>query len=312
MVSYFLSHADCMDFFDKNWLFLKESIKQTKNLNHDTFQHRFKFFDLADTIYFYVILNITKLMNIFIAGGTSGIGYALASHYLSKGHYVGVCGRNLSKIPENNDKNLRSFQADVCNLNSILSTLELFLVDNRDLDIFINCAGSYAEDVAGKISYEEAEEMLQTNILGTVNSFEAARKTMKGQSKGSIVAIASVSGILDYENSSLYTKTKRSVIQIADAYRRALKPFGISVTTIAPGYVDTEKLRQLNHQDLSKKPFLTDVDTAVSEITKAIENKENFIIFPSKMKWMMKSLAVLPSSFLNLIMFRKAQWMKNN
>ncbi|MDR6921913.1 MULTISPECIES: SDR family oxidoreductase [Chryseobacterium] len=252
-------------------------------------------------------------MNIFIAGGTSGIGYALASHYLSKGHYVGVCGRDLSKIPENNnDESLKSFQADVCDLNSILSTLELFLVDNHNLDIFINCAGSYAEDVAGRISYEEAEAMLQTNILGTVNGFEAARRMMKGQNKGSIAVIASVSGILNYENSSLYTKTKRSVIQVADAYRRALKPFGISVTTIAPGYVDTEKLRQLNHHDLSKKPFLTDVNTAVSVITQAIERKVNFIIFPSKMKWMMKSLSVLPSSFLNLIMFRKAKWMKND
>lgn len=251
-------------------------------------------------------------MNIFIAGGTSGIGYALASYYLSKGHYVGVCGRDLTKIPENNFEKLKSFQADVRDLNSVLSILELFLADNRDLDIFINCAGSYAEDVAGKISYEEAEEMLQTNILGTVNCFEAARRVMKGQNIGSIAVIASVSGILNYENSSLYTKTKRSVIQMADAYRRALKPFGISVTTIAPGYVDTEKLRQLNQYDLSKKPFLTDVDTAVSEISQAIENRKTFIIFPSKMKWMMKSLSILPSSLLNLIMFRKARWMKND
>ncbi|RXM60680.1 SDR family oxidoreductase, partial [Chryseobacterium sp. CH1] len=121
------------------------------------------------------------------------------------------------------------------------------------LDIFINCAGSYAEDVAGRITYEEAEEMLQTNILGTVNCFEAARKVMKNQQKGSIAVIASVSGILEYENSSLYTKTKRSVIQISDAYRRALKPFGISVTTVAPGYIDTEKLRQLNQNKLKQK-----------------------------------------------------------
>lgn len=251
-------------------------------------------------------------MNVFIAGGTSGIGYSLAHHYLSKGYCVGICGRNPAKIKDNQSKNLQIFQTDVNEANSILSTLESFLVDKNGLDIFINCAGSYAEDVAGRISYEEAEEMLQTNILGTVNCFEAARKAMKNQEKGSIAVIASVSGIMDYENSSLYTKTKRSVIQIADAYRRALKPFGISVTTIAPGYVDTEKLRKLNQNDLSKKPFLTDVETATSIISQAIDNKEKFIIFPTKMKWMMKSLSLLPASLLNLIMFRKARWMKND
>jgi NADP-dependent 3-hydroxy acid dehydrogenase YdfG len=160
-------------------------------------------------------------------------------------------------------------------MNSIRSVLEAFLVDKKDLDIFIDCAGSYAEDVAGSISYEEAEEMLQTNILGTVNCFEAARKAMKDQQKEALAVIASVSGILEYENSSLYTKTKRSVIQIADAYRRALKPFGISVTTIAPGYIDTQKLRALNGNDLSKKPFLTDVETATRLIAEAIEKQKN-------------------------------------
>ncbi|PRB02019.1 3-oxoacyl-ACP reductase [Chryseobacterium sp. MYb7] len=251
-------------------------------------------------------------MNVFIAGGTSGIGYTLAKHYLSKGCSVGICGRDLTKITENNSKDLKAFQTDVCDINAMLSTLQSFLVDKNGLDIFINCAGSYAEDVAGRISYEEAEEMLQTNILGTVNCFEATRKVMKNQQKGSIAVIASVSGMLEYENSSLYTKTKRSVIQIADAYRRALKPFGISVTTIAPGYIDTEKLRQLNQNDLSKKPFLTDVQTAVLIITEAIENQKKLIIFPSKMKWMMRSLSLLPSSLLNIIMFRKAKWMKND
>ncbi|PQA95548.1 3-oxoacyl-ACP reductase [Chryseobacterium shigense] len=251
-------------------------------------------------------------MNVFIAGGTSGIGYALARHYLEKGYTVGICGRNPAKISENNFEKLKAFQADVCDMDSIATAVHSFLNDRENLDLFINCAGSYAEDVAGKISYEEAEEMLQTNILGTVNCFETARKLMKGQKKGSIAVIASVSGILDYENSSLYTKTKRSVIQISDAYRRALKPFGISVTAIAPGYVDTEKLRQLNHNDLHKKPFLTDVQTAVNIISKAIENQEKLVIFPAKMKWMMKSLSLLPSFLLNTIMFRKARWMKQD
>lgn len=251
-------------------------------------------------------------MNVFIAGGTSGIGYALARHYLEKGYVVGICGRNPGKVVGNGFEDLQIFQANVCDLDSITSVLHSFLSNSKSLDLFINCAGSYAEDVAGSISYEEAEEMLQTNILGTANCFEAARKAMKGRKKGSIAVIASVSGIMDYENSSLYTKTKRSVIQIADAYRRALKPFGISVTAIAPGYVDTEKLRQLNHNDLSKKPFLTDVQTAVTVISDAIENQEKLVIFPAKMKWMMKSLSVLPSFLLNIIMYRKARWMKDD
>jgi short-subunit dehydrogenase len=249
-------------------------------------------------------------MNIFIAGGTSGIGYGLAQLYLSKGFRVGVCGRNLTKT-ESLSPEIQYYKADVTKIESLEITISDFLSEHKTLDIFINCAGSYAEDVAGKISYQEAEEMLKTNILGSVNCFEIARQYMKNQN-GKIAVIASVSGILDYENSSLYTKTKRSIIQIADAYRRALQPFGITITVVAPGYIDTEKLRELNANNLSKKPFLIDVETASQTIYEAIESNKNFIIFPKKMKWMMKSLSILPKFFLDKIMFRKAKWMKND
>ena len=252
------------------------------------------------------------MMTVFIAGGTSGIGYSLAKYYSSKGHRVAVCGRDISRVSKDNSSNLEVYKADVSAISSLFSAVESFLNKGEDLDLFINCAGSYAEDVAGHISYQEAEQMLTTNILGTINCFEVARTKMKNQKSGRIAVIASVSGILDYDNSSLYTKTKRSVIQIADSYHRALKPFGISVTAIAPGYIDTAKLRELNDDDLSKKPFLTNIDTATKIIFEAIEDRKKIIIFPAKMKWMMKSLALLPSSFLNLIMFKKAKWMKND
>lgn len=249
-------------------------------------------------------------MNIFIAGGTSGIGYSLALYYLSQGDCVGVCGRDISKVKKNDAVNLDFYKANVSVISSIKKSIDDFMVDKENLDVFINCAGSYAEDVAGNISYKEAEEMLKTNVLGTVNCFEVVREIMKGQKSGAIAVIASISGILDYKNSSLYTKTKRSVIQIADSYYRALKPFGVAVTTIAPGYIDTQKLRVLNNNDLSKKPFLVDVDLATAIIYKAITEKKRLVVFPTKMKWLMGFLSILPSSLLNIIMFKKAKWMK--
>ncbi|WP_158978416.1 SDR family oxidoreductase [Cellulophaga sp. L1A9] len=249
-------------------------------------------------------------MNVFIAGGTSGIGYSLALHYSVKGYRVAVCGRNLDKILENKPSNVAAYQADVCEMSSLKKTVHTFLTETENLDLFINCTGSYAEDVAGEISYEDAAQMLKTNILGATNCFEVARTAMLHQKIGHIVVIASVSGILDYKNSSLYTKTKRSVIQIADAYHRALKPFGISVTTIAPGYIDTLKLRELNNNDLSKKPFLVPLDVATKKIVAAIDAKNKLVIFPVKMKWMMTFLSILPAPILNLIMFKKAKWMK--
>jgi len=251
-------------------------------------------------------------MKVFIAGGTSGIGLALAERYLQRGASVAVCGRDLTKLREIPFVDqLSCFEVDVCQIDDLQDAVSSFCTDGP-LALFINCTGSYADDVAQQISYQEALAMLQVNMMGTLNCFEVARATMEGQSEGQIVVVASVSGTLHFPNSSLYSKTKRAAIQIADAYRRALLPFGIAVTVIAPGYVDTEKLREINRQDLSKKPFLISVDDAAQRIMIAIQQKKKLVIFPKRMKWLMACLGILPNVLLNKIMSRKAQWMKND
>ena len=245
-------------------------------------------------------------MNVFIIGGTSGIGYALADFYQREGNRVGLCGRDLKRLAT--ESRFEKFQADVTDKELLDSVIRQF-VGTDTLSLLINCAGHYAEDVAGEITYEEAVTMLQTNIIGAINTLEIGRELMR-DSGGQIVLLASISGILDYPESSLYTKTKRSVIQIADAYRRALRPYGIAITTIAPGYVDTQKLRDLNHNDLSKKPFLVTEAQAVREIAQAITEKKALLLFPKRMKWLMRFLSYMPSFLLSKIMYKKAHYMK--
>ncbi|GJH41487.1 3-oxoacyl-ACP reductase [Capnocytophaga sp. HP1101] len=246
-------------------------------------------------------------MNVFIIGGTSGIGLALAKHYYQQGEHVGVCGRDLQKLTD--ESHFDKYQADVTDKRQLQTAIQQF-VGESTLSLLINCAGSYAEDVAGEITYDEAVAMLQTNIIGAVNCLEVGREVMRNTG-GQIVLLASISGILDYTESSLYTKTKRSVIQVADAYRRALQPYNILITTIAPGYVNTQKLRDLNHNNLSKKPFLVTEAQAVSEITQAIAKKKAHHLFPKKMKWLMRFLSCMPSFLLSKIMYKKAHYMKN-
>ena len=247
-------------------------------------------------------------MNVFIIGGTSGIGLALASFYQQKGHRVGVCGRDLSKI--STELPFEKYEANVIDKELLTSVIHQF-INSSALSLLINCAGSYAEDVVGEISYDQAVAMLQTNIIGAINTLEIGRELMSN-SGGQIVLLASISGILDYPSSSLYTKTKRSVLQIAESYRRALRPFSIYITTIAPGYVATQKLHDLNQNNLSKKPFVVSEAKAVAEISHAIAQKKPIHLFPTRMKWLMCLLSFLPKPLLSLIMYRKAKWMQAN
>lgn len=246
-------------------------------------------------------------MKIFITGGTSGIGLAIALQYLKAGHQVGICGRNILKVQlDASYPLLKMYQLDVYDKGALHEAVSDFA--NGELDILIISAGNYTDNSLQKLDYEVSTEMLRVNIVGALNALEVTRDIMYRQQKGHIAIIASVSGLLHYPKATIYSKTKRALIQIADAYRRVLSDFGIQITIIAPGYVNSPKLRELNNNDLSQKPFVVDCEFAATTIIEGIEKKKEMIIFPSKMKYLIIFISCLPTQLISFIMLKKAQW----
>lgn len=246
-------------------------------------------------------------MKIFIVGGTSGIGLATAIKYLDAGHEVGICGRDLRKVSLIRAySSLQMYQLDVYDKDALEEAVNDFA--HGQLDIMLISAGSYANDALDKVTYQESTDMLRVNIAGTVNGLEVARMAMKQQGKGQVAVLASISGLLFYSGMTTYSMTKRAVIQIADAYRKALSDFGVTVTVVAPGYVNSSKLQELNDGDLSKKMFVVSCEYAADKIVEGLEKKKDLIVFPLKMKHTIQILSCLPSWFIRFIMYRKAKW----
>ena len=234
-------------------------------------------------------------MRILIVGGTSGIGWALAEHYMCAGNEVAVCGRDASKLrlnATNNYTKLQSFSVDVIDRLALQTAVDQFA--REPIDLVIVSAGFYFNNRRHPLDEATTLRMLQTNVGGLNSVFEICSEKMLGQRSGHLVAIASVAGLLkDYPSASLYSASKRSVIQLCETYRIALRPFGIDVTTIIPGYINTAKLRELNNGDASKKPFLLSETDAVKIIAQAIDQKQAVAIFPWQMRgiiWLMNCL----------------------
>lgn len=244
-------------------------------------------------------------MKIFIAGGTSGIGLAIAKKYLEQGHEVAVCGRTEGKIDKiKKIEKLKIYKFDTYDRETFEMAVKDF--SNGKLDIMIASAGNYSNSRTRRLTQEEAVNMLKVNISGTINAFEIAREIMLKNKNGHIAAISSVAALLEYPGASVYSKSKRVVINLCDAYREALADFGIRVTAIIPGYIDTLKLRELNNNDVSKKPFIMSEEYAANVIIKSIEENKEKIIFPLKMKIVVSILSVLPKKILSLILLRKS------
>ena len=247
-------------------------------------------------------------MNIFITGGTSGIGLALARFYAAEGHRVGVCGRNTARIDRNDEVNklLYAYQLDVYDKDALTVAVRVFCAD-KGLDMMIVAAGYYRNGVTEKVDFEQTSQMLKVNITGALNAMEVAREAMKA-SGGHLVVIASVAGLLQYPCASVYAKCKRALIQIADAYRRSLADYQITVTTLVPGYIDTPRLREIYRNDLSKCPFCMPLNRAVETMTKAISQRKEQVVFPPKMRLSIAFLSLLPTCLLSAFMHRKTLW----
>ena len=242
-------------------------------------------------------------MKIFIAGGTSGIGLAVAKRYLNNGHNVAICGRNQDRIDKiEKSDNLKIYKLDIYDNEKFIEAVKDF--SHGELDIMLVAAGSYGNSRTKKLSLMEATNMLKTNIVSTVNAFEIARKLMIPRGKGHIVAISSVAALLDYPGCSVYSKTKRIVINLCEAYRAALSDSGIKVTAIIPGYIDTLKLREISG-DVSNKPFIMSEENAAKIIIDSIEKNVDRVIFPKKMKVLISILSLVPKKILSLILLRK-------
>jgi len=241
-------------------------------------------------------------MNIFITGGTTGIGLELAKVYLKEGHRVGICGRHLNKFPSeirNKYQKLFCYEVDVTNREELKKAVHDFA--GSDLDIMIANAGRSVGPKTKTPSYMAALDVMNINIFGVLNAFDIALELMLPKQKGHLVATASVAGMVGLPGASSYSASKAAVLKLCESYSIDLKSQGIFVTALAPGFIDTPLTQKNNH----KMPFLMTADKAARLIKRAIEKKKVLYIFPLRMKLLMSLLEKMPRAWYRFLMGSK-------
>ena len=236
-------------------------------------------------------------MRVLIVGGTSGIGLGLARHYVAQGDDVTVCGRDPGRVPL--DAGVKAVRLDITDRAGVEAVMGEFV--GQGIDLLVVAAGFYFNHRSHALDAATTLRMLQTNVSGLAQVFELAAAAMLPKRSGHLIAISSAAGLLrDHPGASLYSATKRNVLSICDSYRTALDPFGIAVTSIVPGYVDTAALRALNGGDASGKPFLVSEARAVAQIARAIAERRAVCVFPWQMRWLIAVANLLPRNLLRL------------
>lgn len=209
----------------------------------------------------------------FITGATSGIGKATAELLAKKSFRIILCGRRTDVLDEIKTElsaitETHSLNFDQRNFNEVENAINSLPENWKNIDVLINNAGNAhgLEPISeGKI--EDWDAMLDGNVKGLLYVSKLLIPGMKERKSGHIVNISSVAARQTYANGVVYCASKKAVDVISDGMRLELTEFGIKVTNIQPGLVET---------DFSKVRFKGDEEraNAVYQGYKALEPQD--------------------------------------
>lgn len=186
------------------------------------------------------------MKTILITGATSGIGKATAELLAKQGNRIIICGRRIQAL-QSLEKELSllteifSLSFDVRDLKGVESAIGSLPENWKDIDVLINNAGNaHGLDPLSEGKTDDWDSMIDGNIKGLLYVSKMIIPGMKTKNIGHIVNISSVAARQTYTNGVVYCATKKAVDVISEGMRLELTEFGIKVTNIQPGAVETD------------------------------------------------------------------------
>ncbi len=179
-------------------------------------------------------------MNILIIGATSGIGYNLWKHYVSKEHNVIVTGRRkelLDNMVKSCPEHTLPIQCDISQLDSFDNALESIVHKYHRIGLAIVCAG--IGELNPRLDVETELSTLSVNVMGWANAVASIYRLFERQKSGHLVTITSVGGLQPTPIAPSYSASKAFQINYTKSLQRKAKGTDIIVTEIRPGLVDT-------------------------------------------------------------------------
>jgi len=204
---------------------------------------------------------------IFITGGGSGIGRALAEAFHRLGNKVIISGRRAERLQATIDANPGMFavELDVTNPDSIKRVAADLIAKYPTLNVLINNAGvMLLDDVDGAVDERLFETTVKTNIGGPVRMSAALIDHLKAQSNAAIVNVTSVLGFVPLVATAIYSATKAALHSYTLSQRHALRAAGVEVIEMAPPWVRTELLNSL--EEARAMPLAAFIEGAMAQL----------------------------------------------
>ncbi len=189
---------------------------------------------------------MTTPRTVLITGGNRGIGFSIAQEFLSRGHRVAVTARS-GEGPEG----ALTVRADVTDGESLDSALAEVEEKLGPIEILVANAGITRDTLILRMSDDDFEEVINTNLTGVFRVVKRAIKSMVKARFGRIVLISSVVGLYGSAGQVNYSSAKAGLVGFARSLTRELGGRGITTNVVAPGFIETDMTAVLSDEQRS-------------------------------------------------------------
>ena len=242
---------------------------------------------------------------VFITGASGGIGQALAARFHRGGYRLALVARRGADVQAwaqaqgFDTARCSVYAADVRDVASITGAARDCLAAQGAPDVVIANAGiSIGMDSAVFQDLEVMRATYETNNIGMAATFQPFIKPMRERRSGALVGIASVNGIRGLPGHGAYCSSKAAVISYLESLRGEMRPSGVKVVTIGPGFIDTTMTRGNRYN----MPFLMRAEEFADQAFKTIESGVSYRVIPWQMGVLAKLLRLLPNALFDRVM----------
>lgn len=187
-----------------------------------------------------------------VTGASRGIGRAIAEELASQGAYVIInysgneqaAGEVLNTITKMG-KRASLYRCNVGNYEEVKEMIDTIVKEHKTIDIIVNNAGITRDNLLLKMSEQEFDDVITTNLKGAFNTIKHASRYMLKQRSGKIINISSVSGIIGNAGQTNYSAAKAGIIGMTKAVAKELASRNITVNAVAPGFIQTDMTEAL-------------------------------------------------------------------
>ncbi|WP_077034272.1 SDR family oxidoreductase [Pelomonas sp. KK5] len=243
-----------------------------------------------------------KFTNAVVTGACGGFGRALARQLLEGGATVALVGLNravLEELHNAHPQRSRIYTPDVSDSAAMQACAADWMAAHGTPDLVIanaGVAGGYATAEAADLAF--FRRALEINLLGVPTTFQPFMAAMLAAGRGALVGVASIAGWRGLPGNGAYCASKAGLIAYLQSLRAELRPSGLSVSTVSPGYLRTA----LTAGNRFAMPGLMEPEQAAATLLRRVAAGAEQIVLPRRVGWLSRALDLLPETLHDRIL----------